>query len=69
MFRKILIPVLLMIGLPAMAIAHSGHGAFNGHELAHYLLSPDHAIPVAIGLVLLAVLYGRRKWAKQRQEK
>jgi len=69
MFHKRLLPFLLMLGMPAMLMAHTGHGAFHGHELAHYLLSPAHAIPVAVGLVLLVVLYGRSKWAKQKQQK
>ena len=51
---------LLLSLAPALTFAHDGHGFFYGHELAHYLTSPAHVIPVAIAVAITAVLLFRR---------
>ena len=42
--------------LPAIAMAHPGHGPVD-HGLAHYLTSPIHIIGVMAVVALGAVLY------------
>lgn len=49
----------LLVAAPFSAFAHDGHGVFNGGEIAHYLTSPGHAIPI-LAVVLVAVLVYRR---------
>lgn len=44
--------LLLFSAIPFGASAHSGHGMFQGHELAHYFLSPNHLLP---GLLVISV--------------
>jgi len=51
--------------LPAITLAHPGHGAIND-GLAHYLLSPIHLIGVAAGIALVAVLYRYYKTSRQQ---
>ncbi len=52
--------LLSLLCTPAALLAHGGHGTFSGHELAHYLTSPAHAIPVAAVLVLVVAYLIRR---------
>ena len=47
---------------PVSLLAHGGHGVPEGNSLIHYLLSPMHAIPMAI-IIAGAVLYFRWKRA------
>jgi hypothetical protein len=41
--------------LPAIALAHPGHGSTDGHGLIHYLVEPVHA-SVLVGLLAAAVV-------------
>ncbi|MCB0578534.1 MAG: hypothetical protein KDD10_04400 [Phaeodactylibacter sp.] len=61
MSRKALSLSTALLSLPLIAQAHDGHGFFHGHELAHYLSSPGHAIPIALAVVALAALLVYRK--------
>ena len=63
MNRKTL-PLLITILLPVIAQAHEGHGLGHGHELGHYLLSAEHAIPVAAAVVLTIAVLAYRQWKK-----
>jgi hypothetical protein len=53
-----------LLATPAAALAHAGHGAFDGLSPAHYLSSPEHVIPIALGVVLLGILAWRRARSK-----
>ena len=63
MNRKTL-PLLITALLPVIAQAHEGHGLGHGHELGHYLLSAEHAIPVAVVVVLTVAALAYRQWKK-----
>lgn len=41
--------------LPALALAHPGHGSTEGHGLLHYLVEPLHASAL-LALVAAAVV-------------
>jgi uncharacterized membrane protein len=71
MIRKNTLSSALLILLPFLAQAHGGHGHFPGHELAHYLASPGHAIPILAVLVLsiVVIVARQRAWAKKRADK
>lgn len=60
--------VSFLMALPSLAIAHDGHGVFNGSTLIHYLSSPLHAIPVLVGIVLLILFLPKqvRIWKKSK---
>jgi hypothetical protein len=52
------VPVLL----PFIAAAHNGHGFFDASNIMHYLTSPEHALPLGGGIVLMGlVLRSRNK--------
>ncbi len=51
--------------IPAIAMAHPGHGPIN-QGLAHYLLSPIHLLGVVAGLMLVVVLYRYYKSSRQQ---
>ena len=54
--RKIQLLALLLTGsIPALA--HGGHGHFEGHSPMHYLFSTEHVIPIAIVIVVGVCLY------------
>jgi hypothetical protein len=67
MSRKSTLLATLMFSLPFLAQAHEGHGHFSGHELAHYLASPEHAIPLLAVLVLSIVFIALRQRALARK--
>ena len=70
---KTLLTVIAMTALPAMAFAHPGHGADGGDfGVIHYLTTPEHLIPAAIGAALVAgsVTWRRRlRLQTQRAER
>ncbi len=58
---------LLALLVPITALAHSGHGALSGQELAHYLTSPAHVGPVLVLVACVAFFYLRnRKGSESR---
>lgn len=57
---------LFLVAAPMALFAHDGHGAFSGGDIAHYLTSPGHAIPlVAVAAVAYFVIRRARKAARQ----
>ena len=53
--------LIAILALSFPVLAHEGHGQGAGHELGHYLLSPAHAIPVAVALAMtVAIILFRR---------
>ncbi len=56
---------LLLVAAPFSVFAHDGHGVFNGSEIAHYVTSPGHAIPMlAIVVIAVIVIRHARKSAR-----
>lgn len=69
MNRKTLTLLTLFTALlPFVAQAHEGHGVGHGQELGHYLLSSEHAVPVAMVVALTVVFLAIRSWKKQTSE-
>ena len=70
MFRKATILAAAFASLPFLAQAHEGHGHFHGYQLAHYLTSPAHAIPLALALIAgIAFFWSRRAKADNASRK
>jgi hypothetical protein len=64
MFNRWWIVLLLLVGWPATALAHPGHGGTEPTSLVHYVVEPAHAIP--IGLVIAAIVVAGfvfRRWS------
>jgi uncharacterized membrane protein len=47
---------LVLLLLPVVVLAHSGHGHFTADYLQHYLSSPEQSLPILLGLVLVVLL-------------
>ncbi|MCO6479114.1 MAG: hypothetical protein J5I94_20935 [Phaeodactylibacter sp.] len=67
MFRKALFFSSALLSLPLATQAHDGHGFFQGHELAHYLTSAEHAIPLILVGAAVVLLIGYQKWSQARK--
>jgi hypothetical protein len=46
--------------LPFIATAHDGHGIFDASNILHYITTPEHALPLGGGIVLLGLLLKNR---------
>lgn len=57
---------LLSVLVPSMALAHPGHGTFDGISVMHYLTSPLHVILV-LAIVLVNVFAIRFAVRRNRQ--
>jgi len=56
--------LFLPLLLPYIASAHEGHGIFDASNILHYLTTPEHALPLGGGIVLIGlVLRSRSKKA------
>jgi putative copper export protein len=64
MLRKLILTALLP-ALPFLASAHAGHSEFSADHILHYLATPVHAMPIAMAVVLgaLVVLIVRKELA------
>lgn len=51
--------------LPLACFAHGGHGHFHGWELAHFLTSPLHVVPMLLAVGAGALIYFHKKKAKR----
>lgn len=60
MFNKFAFSILLL-SFPLTIFAHGGHGFFHGYELAHYLTSPIHAIPIYLAVGIAVWIFIKRK--------
>lgn len=56
----------LSVLVPSLALAHPGHGTYDGLNLMHYLTSPLHVIAV-LGIILVNVVAIR--YAKGRAKR
>ena len=63
---RILFPLFVLL-LPIMGQAHPGHGASNGHNAVHYLLSSGHAGPAILLLTALCLYLILRNPKAQHQ--
>lgn len=68
---RILFAVGAMLFLPVALMAHPGHGHENPLSPGHYVVNPEHFIPLAltIGAVLFAVSAYRMYVSKSKQNK
>lgn len=69
MMRKIA-AVSSALFVPSVASAHPGHEVLpiESQSSLHYLLEPAHvALPLAVGLVLLAVVFAALRWLQRRR--
>lgn len=44
------------MALPFAAFAHAGHSNFSADHMLHYLATPDHAVPVISGALLVIIM-------------
>jgi len=63
MKKRITTIVLLTALLPNLGIAHPGHGHGNPLSPGHYVLNPEHSIPIllSIAIILTVALFERRR--------
>ena len=52
---------ILFLMLPLISSAHEGHDFFHGNELAHYLTSPMHSVPLTLAVIAGFWMYFKRK--------
>jgi hypothetical protein len=52
--------LILAASLPFIASAHDGHGIFDASNILHYITTPEHAIPLGGGIVLIGLLLRSR---------
>lgn len=72
MSMKNLLATVLIIASSINAFAHEGHGSETSLSPKHYLVNPEHLLPVllAIGVVaILGIWYRSRRSKTLRQKK
>ena len=57
-FRSILVVLFLLV--PALALAHPGHGETDPGSWTHYLTEPVHVIVLAAVVAVIAAIGWRR---------
>lgn len=67
MSMRPLIPAVLTLA-SSPALAHPGHGHGEGFSLLHFLSAPEHAWPLGLGLLAMAIIVGlfARRWHRKR---
>jgi hypothetical protein len=55
--------LLLAALVPFIASAHDGHGIFDASNILHYIATPEHALPLGGGIVLMGLVL--RSWSKK----
>ncbi|MCB0559166.1 MAG: hypothetical protein H6573_02285 [Lewinellaceae bacterium] len=68
MFRKAPLLLVALMSLPLISQAHDGHGFFHGSELAHYLSSPGHAVPLVLVVAASVALILYRKRSREERD-
>jgi hydrogenase/urease accessory protein HupE len=59
--KKLLIATLLTGSAPSVAFAHPGeHGMTVLNSLWHLLTEPDHLAMIAVGIIVVGVLFYKR---------
>jgi hypothetical protein len=51
--------IMLLALLPFSTFAHEGHGHTEGFTITHYIVEPEHALPLLAALVVAVVLIRR----------
>lgn len=59
MKKIVLTLVSLLFLFPLITTAHEGHGVVNTGP-AHYVFSPEHAIPIVLAVVLIGYFLGKK---------
>jgi hypothetical protein len=59
---------LLLTVLPFISMAHPGHGDDEGFTIKHYFTQPEHIVFTLAALILVAVVLGRKSFAKNKEE-
>jgi hypothetical protein len=63
---RVALTLVSLLGLPALARAHPGHGLDpSGASLAHFVGEPEHALPLLGVVTLAAVLWGLAALARR----
>jgi len=66
MGTRVALILFSLLGVPALAQAHPGHGLDpSGASLAHYFGEPEHALPLLGVAFLAAVLWGLAALARR----
>ena len=65
MKKIVLTLVSLFVLLPFLSLAHEGHGVVNTGP-GHYVLSPEHAIPLVLAFILIGYFLGKKILKKTR---
>jgi hydrogenase/urease accessory protein HupE len=56
--------LLAIAALPVLAFAHPGHGHENPLSPGHYVVNPEHFIPLALTVAItLSIVLGYRAYA------
>lgn len=48
---------LLTALVPFISFAHEGHGNTGGFTITHYMVEPQHAFAIVIGMVAMYIIY------------
>jgi hypothetical protein len=66
-FKSILLAIASFS--PLAVFAHAGHGHENPLSPGHYLGNPEHVIPLALTILVVSLLIGRKLFqAKTKRE-
>jgi hypothetical protein len=57
----------IAVAFPGLAAAHPGHGADPGSPL-HYLLEPEHAVPLLGGAWVIALIVWRLRLTRRNSD-
>jgi len=52
--------LLVAVLMPFIASAHNGHGIFDASNILHYITTPEHALPLGGGIVLMGLVLRSR---------
>ncbi len=59
--KKILFATVTLVSTSSVALAHSGEHALSVlSSLAHLLTEPDHLAMIAVGIIVVGVLFYKR---------
>jgi hypothetical protein len=65
--RSILLAAVAL--LPVVTFAHEGHGHEHPWSPGHFLANPEHSIPLAFAVVLVATFVVRRYFIARQARK
>ena len=65
--RAALVAIAVAMAVPGLAAAHPEHGADPSSPL-HYLLEPEHAVPLLGGAWVIAMIIWRLRLTRQSSD-